>query len=159
MTGAAQFLFSSSNISKFCTPFPGIQRREHIANLHYFPNKFCCLIPPVQTFGARTHHTVSKEPKNHHFIRVPKVRSKYHTDSFIPKKYKFVEHTFPYVLRSTMVLNSSKQGWIAICPFYHHFHHFLLFPISFMKNTIFIITILKEIIWLECYFSLILCQI
>lgn len=40
------------------------------------------LVPTVDTFTAETYHVTSTESKYHHFVCVPKVRTKFYIDNF-----------------------------------------------------------------------------
>lgn len=40
------------------------------------------LVPPVQTFTARTRQTPSTELNHPHFLRISNVRRKFHSDNF-----------------------------------------------------------------------------
>lgn len=44
-----------------------------------------CLIPAIQTFIARAHHTTSKVPNHPYFSSIPHIRRKFHTSSFFSR--------------------------------------------------------------------------
>lgn len=103
-----------------------LSHRQYVVSIslfyHYFhgkcPDKLHSLVTSTLTLSAKFYHAAYIETNQPHFLRIPSVGSKFHSDSFFPKLLPcrtegFQEDSFPV----TTMLTSSNLDLTIIFPY------------------------------------------